>query len=150
MVYGLKVNYYDFTSLIGITGLVLSTLGNTSRKYLQISGSYLYLEYFAFLGGDKNTGVYKNLSDNLSIHDIYWGIGLILNPGLRPLINWLRFMRQRCMGSPYNGSLKNILEKFYEGPLDGFFILCRERGWLGNGYIPMWYGPFRKSLSRGA
>lgn len=87
MVYGLKVNYYDFTSLIGITGLVLSTLGNTSRKYLQISGSYLYLEYFAFLGGDKNTGVYKNLSDNLSIHDIYWGIGLILNPGLRPLIN---------------------------------------------------------------
>ena len=33
--------------------------------------SYLYLEYFAFwfdfLGGDKNTGVYKNLSDNLSI-----------------------------------------------------------------------------------
>lgn len=53
--------------------------------------SYLYLEYFAFwfdfLGGDKNTGVYNNLSDNLSIHDIYWGIGLILNPGLRPLIN---------------------------------------------------------------
>ena len=48
------------TSLIGITGLVLSILGNTSRKYLQISGSYLYLEYFAFwfdfLGGDKNTG----------------------------------------------------------------------------------------------
>lgn len=42
---------------------------------------------FDFLGGDKNTGVYKNLSDNLSIHDIYWGIGLILNPGLRPLIN---------------------------------------------------------------
>lgn len=37
-------------------------------------------------------------------------------------------MRQRCIGSPYNGSLKNILEKFYEGPLDGFFILCRERG----------------------
>jgi hypothetical protein len=39
--------------------------------------SYLYLKYFAFwfdfLGGDKNTGVYKNLSDNLSIHDIYWG-----------------------------------------------------------------------------
>jgi hypothetical protein len=32
------------------------------------------------------------------------------------------------MGSPYNGSLKNILEKFYEEPLDGFFILCRERG----------------------
>lgn len=77
---------------MGITGLVLSILGNTSRKYLQILGElYLYLEYFAFwfdfLGGDKNTGVYKNLSDNLSIHDIYWGIGLILNPGLRPLIN---------------------------------------------------------------
>lgn len=39
--------------------------------------SYLYLESFAFwfdfLGGDKNTGVYKNLSDNLSIHDIYRG-----------------------------------------------------------------------------
>ena len=39
--------------------------------------SYLYLEYFAFwfdfLGGDKNTWVYKNLSDNLSIHDIYLG-----------------------------------------------------------------------------
>lgn len=38
--------------------------------------SYLYLEYFAFwfvfLGGDKNTEAYKNLSDNLSIHDIYW------------------------------------------------------------------------------
>ena len=32
------------------------------------------------------------------------------------------------MGSPYNGSLKNIPEKFYEGPLDGFFILYRERG----------------------
>lgn len=73
---------------MGITGLVLSILGNTSRKYFQISGE---LEYFAFwfdfLGGDKNTGVYKNLSDNLSIHDIYRGIGLILNPGLRPLIN---------------------------------------------------------------
>lgn len=40
-------------------------------------------------------------------------------------------MRQRCMGSPYNSSPKNILEKFYEEPLDGFFILCRERGmWL--------------------
>jgi hypothetical protein len=41
--------------------------------------SYLYLEYFAFwfdfLDGDKNTWVYKNLSDNLSIHDIYWGDG---------------------------------------------------------------------------
>lgn len=53
--------------------------------------SYLYLESFAFwfdfLGGDKNTWVYKNLSDNLSIQDIYWGIGLILNPGLGPLIN---------------------------------------------------------------
>jgi hypothetical protein len=34
------------------------------------------------------------------------------------------------MGSPYNGSLKNILEKFYEGPLDGFFILCREMGMI--------------------
>lgn len=32
------------------------------------------------------------------------------------------------MGSPYNGSLKDILEKFDEEPLDGFFILCRERG----------------------
>lgn len=32
------------------------------------------------------------------------------------------------MGSSYNGSLKNILEKFYEGPLDGLFILCMERG----------------------
>ena len=28
---------------------------------------------FDFLGGDKNTGAYKNLSDNLSIHDIYRG-----------------------------------------------------------------------------
>lgn len=37
-------------------------------------------------------------------------------------------MRQRCMGSPYNSSPKNILEKFYEEPLDGFFILCSERG----------------------
>lgn len=79
MDYGLwiKSKLLLFTSLIGITGLVLSILGNTSRKYLQISGSYLYLKYFAFwfdfLGGDKNTGVYKNLSDNLSIHDIYWG-----------------------------------------------------------------------------
>jgi hypothetical protein len=32
------------------------------------------------------------------------------------------------MGSPYNRSLKNILEKFYEEPWDGFFILYRERG----------------------
>lgn len=70
---------------MGITGLVLSILGNTSRKYLQ---SYEYFAFwFDFLGGDKNTWVYKNLSDNLSIHDIYRGIGLMLNPGLRPLIN---------------------------------------------------------------
>ena len=26
------------------------------------------------------------------------------------------------------GAKKNIPEKFYEEPLDGFFILCRERG----------------------
>jgi hypothetical protein len=29
---------------------------------------------------------------------------------------------------PYIGSLKNILEKFYEEPLDRFFILCGEGG----------------------
>ena len=29
---------------------------------------------------------------------------------------------------PYIRSPKNILEKFYEEPLNGFFILCRERG----------------------
>lgn len=80
------------TSLIGITGLVLSILGNTSRKYLQILGSFIYI--WNILHSSliswvviRIQGVYKNLSDNLSIHDIYWGIGLILNPGLRPLIN---------------------------------------------------------------
>lgn len=34
--------------------------------------------------------------------------------------------------------------KFYEEPLDGFFILCRERG-----DVIMWHVPFRKSLMRG-
>ena len=42
-------------------------------------------------------------------------------------------------------SLKNIPEKFYEEPLDGFFILCRERG-----DVVMWHVPFRKSLMRGS
>lgn len=32
------------------------------------------------------------------------------------------------MVEPYIGSLKNILENFNEEPLEGFFILCRERG----------------------
>lgn len=35
--------------------------------------------------------------------------------------------------------------KFYEEPLDGFFILCRERG-----DVVMWHVPFRKSLMRGS
>lgn len=41
-------------------------------------------------------------------------------------------MRIGSRGESYIGSLKNILEKFYEEPLVGFFILCRERGgmWL--------------------
>lgn len=32
------------------------------------------------------------------------------------------------MVEPYIGSHKNILEKFYEEPLDRFFILCGEGG----------------------
>lgn len=35
------------------------------------------------------------------------------------------------MVEPYNRSLKKYPVKFYEEPLDRFFILCRERGmWL--------------------
>ena len=32
------------------------------------------------------------------------------------------------MVEPYNRSHKKYPGKFYEEPLDGFFILCRERG----------------------
>lgn len=53
-------------------------------------------------------------------------------------------MRTGSMGEPYIWSPKNIPEKFYEEPLDGFFILCRERG-----DVIMWHVPFRKSLMRG-
>lgn len=42
-------------------------------------------------------------------------------------------------------SLKKYPGKFYEEPLDGFFILCRERG-----DVIMWHTPFRKSLMRGS
>lgn len=42
-------------------------------------------------------------------------------------------------------SLKKYPGKFYEEPLDGFFILCRERG-----DVIMWHVPFRKSLMRGS
>lgn len=42
-------------------------------------------------------------------------------------------------------SLKKYPGKFYEEPLDGFFILCRERG-----DVVMWHVPFRKSLMRGS
>ena len=54
-------------------------------------------------------------------------------------------MRIGSRGESYIGSLKNILEKFYEEPLVGFFILCRERG-----DVIMWHVPFRKSLMRGS
>lgn len=39
------------------------------------------------------------------------------------------------MVEPYNRSHKNILKKFYEEPLDRFFILCGEGGVVINSLI---------------
>jgi hypothetical protein len=51
--------------------------------------------------------------------------------GIIPHINQVRWWDKDDMNPrdrPYIGSLKNILEKFYEEPLDRFFILCGEGG----------------------
>ena len=83
---------------------------------------------FEFLGGDKTTEAYMEVQNHrLTIREIYWWSkwdSEVRIKAFDKLIGIYIKLNHR----PYNMSLKNILEKFCKEPLDGFFILCMERG----------------------